>query len=128
MTNTSRRNLLRAGIFGTVLATLVPVRNAAAATTTELYSRSRFKRRVTSSFRLSNATATWSVTLDGISDVLGAPKGADNAFALTFSSSAGVPPQGTYKLVRSGFEPTQLFVVPGDPARRSLHAVINRTA
>lgn len=128
MNTTSRRSLLVSGIVGTALTVLIPGRSAAAATATELYSRSRFKRRVTSTFKLSSPTASWNVTLDAISDIQGVPKGAENAFGLRFSSSTGLPPQGTYTLVRSGFEATPLFVVPSDSARRHGYAIVNRTA
>ena len=126
MTTTSRRSLLRAGTLGAILATLVPARYAAA--TTNLYSRSRFRKLKGTTFTLRSTTASWSVTLAGVSDLPGAPSGADNAFGLTFRSARGGPPQGTYTLVRSGFTATTLFVVPSDAARLTLQAVVNRAA
>lgn len=125
MTTTSRRSLLRAGTFGAILAMLVPARYAAAATTS-LYSRSRFKKLQGATFTLKGATASWSVTLASVSDLPGAPSGADNAFGLTFRSSKAGPPQGTYTLVRSNFTNTTLFVVPSDAGRLNLQAVVNR--
>lgn len=127
MTRPSRRTLLRTGIVGSALALLAPSGYAAAATTADLYTRSRFKRLVTARFTLSTATASWPVTLDGLSDLPGAPPGAANAFRLSFTPSRGTPPQGTYTLSRKGFTATPLFVVPGDPARGHLDAVVNRT-
>lgn len=128
MTDTSRRNLLRAGIVGTFLATLVPAKHGAAATTTDLYSRLRFTRRMGATFKLSSGTQSWYVTLDAVADLSGAPSGAANAFRLTFRTNAAGPPQGTYTLRRTGFAATPLFVVPSDAARHNLHAVVNRTA
>jgi hypothetical protein len=128
MTTTSRRNLLRAGIVSTALAPLSHVWSAVAAGTTDLYSRARFKPLVGKSFTLSSTAGSWSVTLSGIYDLAGARKGADNAFGLTFRSSAGGPGHGTYRLSRSGFTTTTLFVVPSDVGRHYLQVIVNRVS
>lgn len=128
MTDTSRRTLLRAGVFGALLAPLVSVRTAFAAATTNLYSRSRFTKLVNAKFSLVTGTSTWSVTLVSISDLAGAARGDDNRYSLTFGSSVAGPTQGTYTLQRSGFTPTTLFVVPSDSARRTYQAIINRVS
>jgi hypothetical protein len=125
MTDTSRRTLLRAGAFGALLAPLVSVRTAFAAATTNLYSRSRFSKLQNAKFSLVSGTSTWTVTLVKISDLAGAPSGADNRFGLTFASSTAGPAQGSYTLKRSGFTSTVLFVVP-DATRRNYEATINR--
>ena len=126
MTGTSRRTLLRAGAFGALLAPLVSVRTAFAATTTNLYSRSRFTKLVNAKFSLVAGTSTWPVTLVSIADLPEAPRGDDNRYGLTFASSVAGPPQGTYILKRSGFTATELFVVPSDAGRRTHQATVNR--
>jgi hypothetical protein len=126
MTETSRRALLRAGAFGAVAAPFASVRTAFAATTTNLYTRSRFTPLRKATFKLAGATGTWSVTLSAVSDLPHAAPGDNYRFGLTFQSSVVGPPQGTYTLQRSGFTSTTLFVVPSDASRQTYQAVINR--
>jgi hypothetical protein len=126
MTDTSRRTLLRVGAFGAVLAPLASVRTAFAATTTNLYARSRFTKLQKARFSMVEGTTTWSVTLVSVSDLAGAPRNDDNRYGLTFTSSVSGPAQGSYTFQRSGFAPTTLFVVPSDASRRTYEAIVNR--
>ena len=126
MTETSRRALLRAGAFGVVAAPFVSVRTAFAAATTNLYTRSRFKPLLNATFKLVDATGSWSLTLNQVSDLPSAAAGDNYRFGLTFRSTTTGPPQGTYTLRRSGFTSTTLFVVPSDTSRMTYQAVINR--
>jgi hypothetical protein len=126
MTHTSRRTLLRAGAFSAILAPLVPSWFAPAEAGVSLYSRYRFSRLLKARFTMVGHGRRCRVTLVRVSDLPGAPRGDRRRFDLTFRSSVAGPPQGTYRLKRTGFTTTTLFLVPSDASRRTYHAVINR--
>lgn len=128
MKEASRRALLRAGAFGVVVAPFASVRTAFAATTTNLYTRSRFAPLLDRSFTLAGATGSWSAVLTQVSDLPQAAPGDNQRFALTFRTSAAGPPQGTLTAKRGGFTSTDLFVVPSDTSRRTYQAIINRAS
>ena len=87
-----------------------------------LYTRSRFAALLDQTFQLGGVA----VTLAAVTDLAGAPAGAEGSFGLTFRAAAAGPPQGSYLLRRTGFTPTTLFVVPSDEDRRTYEAVVHR--
>jgi Domain of unknown function (DUF6916) len=125
MTQTSRRALLRAGVFAVVAAPLAAPRAAWAAATSadRLYRRSRFASLRRKSFRVEGGGR---MTLVAVTDLAHAPRGDQNRFVLTFTSPTAGPRQGSYTLRRAGFASTTLFLVPGDATRRTYQAVVNR--
>lgn len=127
MTHTSRRAVLRAGVASVVLAPFgwaVPA--DAAARAQRLYRRRRFTPLVGRAFRLEGDRRGWSVRLKEVRNLPRTSRGDDRCFRLTFTSRVAGPPQGTYRLTRKGFGPTDLFLVPSDPERRTYTAIINR--
>lgn len=125
MTEISRRALVRSGAAGVVLAPFATARAAAAASTTGLYTRSRFTPLRGASFKLLSPTGTVPVTLATVFDLPSAEPGDDRRFGLTFQCTTPGPPQGTYTLRRPGFTSTLIFVVPSDAGRRTLQVVVN---
>lgn len=126
MTATSRRTLLGVGALGILVTPFVTMRTALAGPATDLYARSRFVRLQGATFQLVGATQTWSVTLDRVADLPHAAAGDNARFSLTFRSTQASPDEGRHTLRRPGFTATPLFVVPGDPGRRTCVAVVNR--
>ena len=126
MTGISRRGVIGAGAFGVALAPLTQGTEADAATTRNLYARSRFKPLIRKKFRLTGATSSTTVRLVRITNLPSATPGDNRRFALTFRSRTAGPHQGSYTLRRKGFKATKLFVVPSDARRRTFEAVINR--
>lgn len=126
MTDISRRGLIGAGALGVVLAPLLSETGAAAAVTTkDLYTRSRFTPWLNKSFTFAGKTGSWRMTLTEVSDLPHGAAGARHAFALTFRATGVGPTQGSYLVRRSRFTSTALFVVPSDSDRRTYQAVIN---
>lgn len=126
MTATSRRTLLGVGALGVLTLPFATVRAALAVPAGDLYVRSRFTRLQGAVFQLVGPAQTWSVTLERVADLPHAAAGDDRRFGLTFRSATAAPEQGSYTLRRSGFAATPMFVVPGDPGRRTCGAVVNR--
>lgn len=126
MTDLSRRTLLGASAAGMAVATFAPASEAAvAAGRHRLYTRGRFVRLRSKTFRFTDETGSWSMKLTRVTDLSHAARGAERSFVLTFRSAVAGPPQGTYTLRRRGFSPTNLFVVPSDARRRTYQVVIN---
>jgi len=126
MTSTTRRALLRAAAASAVIAPLIPIRSAFAATAKrDLYTRHRFKRQLRSTFRVTDGRRSWSMRLVQVDNLVRAAAGDRRQFALTFRSRVPGPPQGSYVFARRRFSATTLFVVPSDPERRTYQAVIS---
>ena len=127
MTEISRRTVLGAGAASVAVAAFVPTPEAAAAAASRarLYTRARFLKQRSRMFRVTDGTTTWSMKLTKVQDADYAPRGSEQAFALTFRTTTAGPPQGTYTVRRRGFSPTRLFIVPGDARRRTHLVVIN---
>lgn len=123
----SRRAVLRAGAAGVVVAQVgwaLPAEAAARAA--RLYRRRRFVPLVGKRFRLKGERRGWNVRLTEVRNLPRSSRGDDRCFRLTFTASVAGPPQGTYRLTRKGFTPTDLFLVPSDPERRTYQAIVNR--
>lgn len=126
MTELSRRAVLQAGTLAVAALPFASMAAAEAATTTNLYTRSRFTPYLNGAFTLTAGTSSWKVTLTEIGDLAGAAAGDQNRFRLTFSTTSAGPSQQTCTLRRSGFTATPIFVVPVDATRRKYVAVVNR--
>ena len=127
MTHTSRRAVLRAGVASVALAPFTWAIPADAATRAQrLYRRRRFTPLRGRAFRLKGGDRTWNVRLTQVRNLPRSSRGDDRCFRLTFTCRVAGPPQGTYLLARTGFRPTDLFLVPSDPERRTYTAIINR--
>ncbi len=126
MTGVSRRSMMRVGALGALAAPFASARAALAAPPTNLYSRTRFGRRLNQRFTLVDGRSRWGMVLTRVSDLPRAARGDARQFTLTFRSRTAGPPQGSYTFRRPGFAPTTLFVVPSDASRRTYQAVINR--
>jgi hypothetical protein len=128
MTETSRRALLFASVWGAVAAPFVGAAGASAAATTKrgLYARGRFTSLRRKTFRLEGAGRRWRVKLTNVGNLPNCRKQDQHAFSLTFRFGSAGPEQGSYVLRRQGFKPTTLFLVPSDARRRTYEAVIFR--
>ena len=124
MTDLSRRTVLGVGALGVAVAPFVAAPAQAAAAQLRLYRRARFQPLRGRRFRLVGGGGSWAVRLARVGNLPSAQRGDERAFALTFHSPAGVPPQGTYSLVRRGFTTTTLFLVPSDATGQVCEAVI----
>jgi hypothetical protein len=125
MMQTSRRAMLGAGAAAVLSASLGWAVPAEAVSPARLYRRSRFVPLVGRSWRLVGDTGRWRVTLVDISDLMGAPRGDQGQYRLTFRTSRRGPAQGSYRLVRAGFTDTPMFLVSTDDERRTYQAVVN---
>ena len=128
LTQTTRRNLLRAGTLGAAVAPLLvaPEVFAAASTRRDLYTRDRFRSLRRRTFRLEGPSRHYRVRLTKVSNLPGAGRGDQHRFSLTFRCGTTGPEQGSYVLRRAGFRPTTLFLVPRDAGRRTYEAIVFR--